>query len=101
MISPFCDFSALRFPVILCLARDRKTFSLHHTETRTVSLLTFFLGLITGTSRRIRGKLPPIDLVGYETLLHFMVLNNTLLVDGDLVEIGTFLGGGLTNCRDS
>jgi len=80
--------------VILCLARDRKTFSLHHTETRTVSLLTFFLGLITGTSRRIRGKLPPIDLVGYETLLHFMVLNNTLLVDGDLVEIGTFLGGG-------
>jgi hypothetical protein len=34
------------------------------------------------------------DLVGYETLIRYMKINKTLSVDGDLVEIGTFLGGG-------
>lgn len=82
------------FSTIFRPRKNRKTFSSHHSKTRIVGFLTFFLGLITGRIRKIRGNPPPADLVGYETLLRFMILNNTLSVDGDLVEIGTFLGGG-------
>lgn len=34
------------------------------------------------------------DLVGYETLIEFIKLHGILSVQGDLVEIGAFLGGG-------
>jgi Methyltransferase domain len=34
------------------------------------------------------------DLVGYETLIRYITTNKTLSVDGDLAEIGAFLGGG-------
>jgi len=34
------------------------------------------------------------DLVGYETLIEFIKLNDILSIKGDLVEIGAFLGGG-------
>ena len=34
------------------------------------------------------------DWVGYETLIHFIRTNKILSLEGDLVEIGTFLGGG-------
>lgn len=39
---------------------------------------------------------PPFgtDWVGYETLIQFIETNDLLSVPGDLVEIGTFLGGG-------
>ncbi len=38
---------------------------------------------------------PGTDWVGYETLIGFMQSNDLLGVAGDLVEIGTFLGGGV------
>lgn len=38
--------------------------------------------------------LPGTDCVGYETLIDFIVSNDILSVYGDLIEIGTFLGGG-------
>jgi hypothetical protein len=34
------------------------------------------------------------DLVGYETLLKFIVKNNIASLNGDFLEIGAFLGGG-------
>ena len=34
------------------------------------------------------------DLVGYETLIEFIIDKNILSLEGDFVEIGTFLGGG-------
>lgn len=34
------------------------------------------------------------DLVGYETLIRFFEVHKLLEVDGDIVEIGAFLGGG-------
>jgi len=37
---------------------------------------------------------PGTDWVGYETLVEFIVANDLLSVEGDLLEIGTFLGGG-------
>lgn len=37
---------------------------------------------------------PGTDWVGYEALIKFIKINNILSIDGDLVEIGTFLGGG-------
>jgi len=43
------------------------------------------------------GFQPPIhgsDLVGYEVILDFIKQHELLKVDGDFVEIGTFLGGG-------
>lgn len=65
-------------------------------------------GPIVRTLRRIANKLksaimtwrgititpPGTDLVGYETLIHFILAHNILYVEGDFVEIGTFLGGG-------
>lgn len=47
---------------------------------------------------RIRyGFLPPpsySDLSGYETILDFLIKNETYKIPGDIVEIGAFLGGG-------
>jgi len=37
---------------------------------------------------------PGTDLVGYETLIQFIQLYDILAVEGDLVDIGAFLGGG-------
>lgn len=37
---------------------------------------------------------PGTDLVGYETLIDFILAHRILKVAGDFVEIGTFLGGG-------
>jgi len=43
-----------------------------------------------------KGERPPFgtDWVGYETLIEFIESNGILSVPGDMVEIGTFLGGG-------
>jgi hypothetical protein len=48
-------------------------------------------------SKRNYFPTPPTgtDLVGYETLIDFIVSNDVLSVEGDLVDIGTFLGGGV------
>ncbi|MGZ4881073.1 MAG: class I SAM-dependent methyltransferase [Halobacteriota archaeon] len=48
------------------------------------------------TTAVVGSSSPPThaDLVGYETLIQFMKKNKTLSANGDLVEIGTFLGGG-------
>lgn len=70
-----------------------------------LSKLAFFrhvLGRLLLTWRSIWffakfGFLPPppgTDLVGYEILLEFIEREKVLSVDGDLVEIGAFLGGG-------
>ncbi|MGD0995001.1 MAG: hypothetical protein ABR909_05695 [Candidatus Bathyarchaeia archaeon] len=34
------------------------------------------------------------DLIGYSSVVKFLEKNNILTIDGDMVEIGTFLGGG-------
>ncbi len=44
--------------------------------------------------KKLKNAPPSIDWVGYETLIEFIEQNNILSVPGDLVEIGTFLGGG-------
>jgi len=49
---------------------------------------------ITAAVRGLSNPPAHSDLVGYETLIRYMNKNKTLSVDGDLVEIGTFLGGG-------
>jgi predicted O-methyltransferase YrrM len=45
-------------------------------------------------SRKKRIPLQGIDWVGYETLIAFIIRTNVLEIEGDFVEIGTFLGGG-------
>ena len=55
--------------------------------------------LLPGFSLSIRNKplgdpLPDTDLVGYESLLAWVEENNIHTLDGDVVEIGSFLGGG-------
>lgn len=37
---------------------------------------------------------PPPDFVGYENLIEFMEKHRLFAIDGDIVEIGAFMGGG-------
>ena len=39
-------------------------------------------------------KPPPDDFVGYENLIAFMQERDLSRLEGDLVEIGAFMGGG-------
>jgi hypothetical protein len=41
-----------------------------------------------------KGKVPGIDFVGYEVLLDFIKEHSLHRLDGDLIEIGVFAGGG-------
>ncbi len=51
--------------------------------------------LIMQASNRVLGRLPPhTDLVGYENLLDWISEKQIHTLDGDVVEIGSFLGGG-------
>ncbi|HIE43262.1 MAG TPA: hypothetical protein EYP78_00500 [Candidatus Omnitrophica bacterium] len=49
-----------------------------------------FRSKISGVSIVLTGT----DWVGYETLIRFIKKKDILSVEGDLVEIGAFLGGG-------
>ena len=44
--------------------------------------------------RVLAPKAPPIDFVGYEVLLHFIKEHSLHRLEGDLIEIGVFTGGG-------
>lgn len=53
------------------------------------------IDFITGIKNRLFGLPPPgTDLVGYETLLEYLNKKRINVLDGDVVEIGSFLGGG-------
>jgi hypothetical protein len=59
------------------------------------------LGILLKLSDEFKSKISGVpiapsgsDWVGYETLITFIKKNDILSVEGDLVEIGTFLGGG-------
>ena len=51
----------------------------------------------TKTKYVLKGEkyIPPwTDLIGYQSVLKFIIKHNILSIEGDMVEIGTFLGGG-------
>ena len=55
--------------------------------------------ILRNLSARLRSRLwgyppPGTDLVGYESLLAWLEKNQIYKLDGDVVEIGSFLGGG-------
>ena len=57
------------------------------------------LRILRNLSARLRSRLwgyppPGTDLVGYESLLAWLEKNQIDKLDGDVVEIGSFLGGG-------
>lgn len=58
-----------------------------------MSLITLYQKLMTAVKSESNPP-PHTDFVGYETLIRYLEAKKTLSVDGDLVEIGTFLGGG-------
>ena len=50
---------------------------------------------ITDFWSRIPGlRRPPPEFVGYENLIAFITKQNLLQMDGDLIEIGAYMGGG-------
>lgn len=49
---------------------------------------------MTNPLRRAQRKPTGLDLVGYETLIQFIRQRGLHRLDGDLVEIGAFMGGG-------
>lgn len=54
-----------------------------------------FLRVLLSIRNRLMGYPPPgIDLVGYESLLDWIMQNRIYALDGDVVEIGSFMGGG-------
>jgi hypothetical protein len=55
-----------------------------------------FLGVLLSIRNRLLGFNPPqgTDLVGYESLLDWIKGNKIHTLDGDIVEIGSFMGGG-------
>jgi hypothetical protein len=54
-----------------------------------------FLNILAGIRNRFVGFTPvETDLVGYEVLLDWIERNRIHTLDGDIVEIGSFLGGG-------
>jgi len=54
-----------------------------------------FQGVLLSIRTRLRGSPPPgTDLVGYESLLDWIMQNRIYTLDGDVVEIGAFMGGG-------
>lgn len=58
------------------------------------TLLKPVLRMLVNLRDKIRPATVSTDLVGYETLIDFIHSHSILSVDGDLVEVGTFLGGG-------
>jgi len=50
--------------------------------------------LIEFARRVLAAKSPPIDFIGYETLLDFIREKALYRLDGDLIEIGSYVGGG-------
>jgi len=53
------------------------------------------MGSLIKLFRRILAlKAPPIDFVGYEVLLQFIKKQSLHQLEGDLIEIGVFTGGG-------
>lgn len=54
-----------------------------------------FLGVLLSIRNRLLGYPPSgTDLVGYESLLDWIKENQIHILDGDVVEIGSFMGGG-------
>jgi len=54
-----------------------------------------FLGVLLSIRNRLLGYPPSgTDLVGYESLLDWIKENQIYTLDGDVVEIGSFMGGG-------
>lgn len=58
--------------------------------TRIIEMLKKFRELATGVAAVPEGT----DWVGYETLIRFAQKSHLLSIEGDFLEVGTFLGGG-------